>query len=123
PRGGFLFVGSGTGYSLAMYAASKIHEVLGLLAQYQHTEQLGHSQLFSIKEKSDNILFLSPSSDKKTSVVFRLFSKNGFHAYLLKVSTADHVLAALQVMFCMQHLTLYLGRRMRLQECVVVTIT
>jgi len=121
PRGGFLFVGSGTGYSLAMYAAFKIHEVLGLLAQYQHTEQLGHSQLFSLKEKSDNLLFLSPSSDKKTSEVFRLFSKNGFHAYLLKGSTADPVLAALQVMFCMQHLALYLGRKMGLQECEFVT--
>src|SRR6266699_2723610 len=50
PRGEFLFVGSGTGYSLAMYAAFKIHEVLGLSAQYQHSEQLGHSQLFSLKE-------------------------------------------------------------------------
>ena len=50
PRGGFLFVGSGTGYSLAMYAAFKIHEVLGLSAQYQNTEQLGHSQLFSLQE-------------------------------------------------------------------------
>jgi len=59
PRGGFLFVGAGTGYSLAMYAAFKIHEVLGLPAQYQHTEQLGHSQLFSIREKSDNILFFN----------------------------------------------------------------
>src|SRR5437667_12403651 len=36
PRGGFLFVGSGTGYALAMYAAFKIHEVLGLSALFQH---------------------------------------------------------------------------------------
>src|SRR5207302_7287336 len=70
PRRGFLFVGSGTGYALAMYAAFKIHEVLGLSAQYQHTEQLGHSQLFSLQEKSDNLLLLSTSSDKKTSEVF-----------------------------------------------------
>src|SRR5437016_10832727 len=49
PNGGFLVGGSGTGYALAMYAAFKIHEVLGLSAQYQHTEQLGHSQLFSLR--------------------------------------------------------------------------
>ena len=120
PRGGFLFVGSGTGYSLAMYAAFKIHEVLGLLAQYQHTEQLGHSQLFSLEEKSDNLLFLSPSSDNKTSQVFRVLSKSGFNAHLLKGSTADPVLAALQVMFCLQHLALYLGRKMGLEECEFV---
>jgi fructoselysine-6-P-deglycase FrlB-like protein len=121
PRGEFLFAGSGTGYALAMYAAFKIHEVLGLSAQYQHTEQLGHSQLFSLQEKSDNLLFLSPSSDKKTSEVFRVLSKNGFHAYLLKGSTADPILAALQVMFCLQHLALYLGRKTGLQECAFLT--
>jgi len=121
PRGEFLFVGSGTGYSLAMYAAFKIHEVPGLSAQYQHTEQLGHSQLFSLQEKSDNLLFLAPSSDKKTSEVFRVLSKNGFHAYLLKSGILDPVLAALQVMFCLQHLALYLGRKMGLHECAFVT--
>ncbi len=120
-RGEFLFVGSGTGYALAMYAAFKIHEVLGLPAQYQHTEQLGHSQLFSIREKSDNLLFLSPIPDGKTSEVFRVLSKNGFNASLLKSGTADPILATLQVMFRIQHLALNLGRKMGLQECAFVT--
>ncbi len=121
PNGAFLFVGSGTGYALATYAAFKIHEVLGLSAQYQHTEQLGHSQLFSLQNKTDNLLFLSPSSDKKTSEVFRVLSKSSFNAYLLKSGTADPILAILQVMFCIQHLALYLGRKMGLRECAFVT--
>jgi len=121
PRGEFLFAGSGTGYSLAMYAAFKIHEVLGLSAQYQHTEQLGHSQLFSLQEKSDNLLFLSPSSDKKTSEVYGAFSKSGFNAYLLKSDGRDPILGTLRVMFCLQYLALYLGRKMGLQECAFVT--
>ncbi len=121
PRGGFLSVGSGTSYALAMYAAFKIHEVLGVSAQYQHTEQLGHSQLFSLQRKTDNLLFLSPSSDKKASEVFRVLSKSGFNAYLLKSGTADPILAALQVMFSLQHLALYLGRKMGLRECAFVT--
>jgi len=120
PRGEFLFVGSGTGYALAMYAAFKIHEVLGLPAQYQHTEQLGHSQLFSIREKSDNLLFLSPSPDKKTNEVYRALSKSSFNAYLLKSDRRDPILGTLQVMFCLQHLALYLGRKMGLQECAFV---
>jgi len=120
PRGESLFVGSGTGYALAMYAAFKIQEVLGMSAQYQHTEQLGHSQLFSIREKSDNLLFLSPSSDKKPSEVYRALSKIGFNAYLLKSDRRDPILATLQVMFCLQHLALYLGRKMGLQECAFV---
>jgi len=121
PRGEFLFVGSGTGYSLSMYAAFKIHEVLGLPAQNQHAEQLGHSQLFSLQEKSDNLLFLSPTSDKKTSEVYRALSKNGFNAYLLKSDKHDPILATLQLMFCLQHLALYLGRKMELQECAFLT--
>lgn len=113
----FLFVGSGTGYSLAMYAAFKVHEVLGLPAQYQHTEQLGHSQLFSLHKRSDNLLFLLPSSDKKTSEVFQVLSKNGFHVHLLKSRRHDPILATLQVMFFIQHLVLNLGRKMGMQEC------
>jgi hypothetical protein len=104
-----------------MYTAFKIHEVLGITAQYQHSEQLGHSQLFSLHKESDNLLFLSPSSDKKTSEVFRVLSNNGFRAYLLTGSAADPVLAALQVMFCLQQQALYLGRKMGLQECAFVT--
>jgi fructoselysine-6-P-deglycase FrlB-like protein len=121
PRGGFLFVGSGVGYSLAMYAAFKIHEVLGLPAQYQHTEQLGHSQLFSLREKRDNLLFLIPSSDKKTSEVYGALSKSGFNAYLLKSDTRDPILGTLQVMFRVQHLALHLGRKLGFQECAFVT--
>jgi fructoselysine-6-P-deglycase FrlB-like protein len=121
PRGGFLFVGSGTGYSLAMYAAFKIHEVLGLPAQYQHTEQLGHSQLFSLKKNRDNLFFLAPSSDQKTTETSRVLSKSGFHGYLLKSGTRDPILATLQVTFCIQHLALNLGRKMGLQECAFLT--
>jgi len=121
PRAEFLFVGSGTGYALAMYAAFKIDEVLGITAQYQHTEQLGHSQLFSLQKESDNLLFLSPNSDKKTSELYGALSKSGFNAYLLKSDRRDPILATLQLMFCLQHLALSLGRRMGLQECAFVT--
>lgn len=121
PRGAFLLVGSGMGYSLAMYGAFKIHEVLGLPAQYQHTEQLGHSQLFSLQEKSDNLLFLAPRSDQKASEMFRALSKSGFQAYLVKGGTRDPILGTLQVMFCLQHLPLNLGRKMGLQECAFMT--
>jgi len=119
-NGEFLFVGSRTGYALAMYAAFKIHEVLGLPAQYQHAEQLGHSQLFSLQEKSANLLFLAPSSDQKTTEVFRVLSKSGFNVHLLKSDTRDPLLGTLQVMFCLQHLALHLGRKMGLQECAFV---
>jgi fructoselysine-6-P-deglycase FrlB-like protein len=121
PRGEFLFVGSGTGYALAMYAAFKIHEVLGLPAQYQHTEQLGHSQLFSLNEKRDNLFFLAASPNEKTSEVYRALSKSGFDAYLLKSDRRDPILRTLEDMFCLQHLALNLRRKMGLPECAFLT--
>jgi fructoselysine-6-P-deglycase FrlB-like protein len=121
PRGPFLFIGSGTGYALAMYAAFKIHEVLGLPAQYQHSEQLGHSQLFSLKENRDNLFFLAPTPEEKKSEVFGVLARNGFNAHLLKSDRRDPILAALEVMFSLQHLALNLGRKMRLQECAFLT--
>jgi fructoselysine-6-P-deglycase FrlB-like protein len=121
PHGGFLFVGSGIGYSLAMYGAFKVHEVLGLPAQYQHTEQLGHSQLFSLQKKSDTLVFVALDSDRRTGEVFRALSKNGFHAYLLKSLTGDPLLSSLQVVFCLQHLALNVGRKMGLRECAFLT--
>ena len=93
----------------------------GAIGQYQHTEQLGHSQLFSLQEKSDNLLFLAPSSDQKTTEVFRVLSKSGFNVHLLKSDTRYPLLGTLQVMFCLQHLALHLGRKLGLQECAFVT--
>jgi glucosamine--fructose-6-phosphate aminotransferase (isomerizing) len=119
--GGLLFVGSGIGYSLAMYGAFKMHEVLGRSAQFQHTEQLGHSQLFSLKKKSDNLVFIALGSDRKTNAVFQVLSKDGFHPYLLKSSTHDPFLSSLPVVFCLQYLALNEGRRIGLRECAFLT--
>ena len=121
PHGEFLFVGSGTGYSLGMYAAFKIHEVLGLQAHCQHTEQLGHSQIFSLQEKSANLFFPAPNSEQNTTELFRVLSKRGFHSYLLKSGAPDPILANLEVMLCIQHLALNLGRKKGLQECAFLT--
>jgi len=120
PHGGLLFVGSGIGYSLAMYGAFKMHEVLGRSAQFQHTEQLGHSQLFSLK-KSDNLVFIALGSDRKTNAMFQVLSKDGFHPYLLKSSTHDPFLSTLPVVFCLQYLALNEGRRIGLRECAFLT--
>ena len=41
------FLGSAHTYPLAMYAAAKMHEVLGAPARYERTEQFSHMGLFS----------------------------------------------------------------------------
>jgi len=115
PRGGFLFVGSGIGYALSAYGAFKIHEVLGLPADYVQTEQLGHSKLFSL-QTSDNIVCLASRQDGKTAHISRALSKNGFHSHLLDIRAGDPVVAGLEAAFSFQQLALELARARRLKE-------
>ena len=115
PRGGFLFVGSGIGYALSAYGAFKIHEVLGLPADYVHSEQLGHSKLFSL-QASDNIVCLASHQDRKTADLSRTLSKNGFHSHLLDIRARDPVVAGLEAAFSFQYLALELARARRLKE-------
>jgi len=115
PRGEFLFVGSGIGYALSAYGAFKIHEVLGLPADYVHSEQLGHSKLFSL-QTSDNIVCLASRQDRKTAYMSRALSKDGFHAHLLDIRARDPVVSGLESAFSFQHLALEQARARRLKE-------
>ncbi len=117
-RGGpYVFIGSGIGYALAAYGSFKIHEVLGLRAEYQYSEQFGHAQLFSIRKTSDNVICIALGSDGKTAEIFRALFRDGFRAHLIGSENSDPVSAGLEVAFHMQHLALGLARKMRLREC------
>ncbi len=117
-RGGaYAFIGSGIGYALAAYGSFKIHEVLGLMAEYQYPEQFGHAQLFSIRKTSDNVVCIALGPDRKTAELFRALSRNGLRAHLIGSENSDPVSAGLEVAFHLQHLALGLARKMRLREC------
>ncbi len=113
----FLFIGSGIGYAIAAYGAFKIHEVLGFKAEYQYPEQVGHSQLFSIRKKRDNIICIGLGQDTNTKKAFRALSRNGFRAYLVRGVSSSPVLAALDAAVHVQLLALGLARRLGLREC------
>ncbi len=112
-----MFIGSGIGYALAAYCSFKIHEVLGLKAEYQYPEQFGHAQLFSIRKTNDNVICIALGPDRKTAEMFRALFRNGFRAHLIENENSDPVSAGLEVAFHMQHLALGLARKMRLREC------
>ena len=115
PRGGLLLVASGIGYALSAYGTFKIHEVLGLPADYVQPEQLGHSKLFSLRA-SDNIVCLASRQDRKTAYMSRALSKNGFHSHLLDIQARDPVAAGLEAAFSFQYLALGLARARGLKE-------
>ena len=117
----FLFVGSNVGFAIAVYGAFKIHEVLGFKAGYQYSEQFAHSQLFSIKKRSDTIVCIGLGPDKITGKVFHILSENGFQARWVQSISKDSVISALDASFQVQHLALGLARRKRYQECAFLS--
>lgn len=120
PSSGFIFVGAGVGFALSMYGAFKIHEVLGLPADYEHAEELGHSKLFSIRP-TDSIICIALGSEGKTVRLSRTLSDKGFNSYLLDCNDPNPILAALQAALSLQHLALRLARRRRLAECAFLS--
>ncbi len=111
----FLFIGSGIGYALAAYGAFKIQEVLGLRAEYEHAEQLGHSKLFSMR-KTDNIVCVEAGGDMKSVEVSRILAKNDFNSYLLTDHAREPVIAGLEAAFSLQQLAQCLAKVRGLRE-------
>lgn len=116
----FLFIGAGVGYAVAAYGAFKIHEILGAQAEYEHTEQVGHSKLFSLK-KTDTIVCFATPHDQETFDLSRELTKSGFHSHLISSKDDDPVLAGLEGAFALQHLALNLARRKGLKEVAFLT--
>lgn len=108
--GRFIFVGSGIGYALCAYGAFKIHEILGKPADYDHTEQLGHSKIFSLK-KDDNIVCFATKGDEPTAQLSKTLAKSGFASHFLTSRSSDPVVAGLEGAFSFQLLALTLARR------------
>jgi fructoselysine-6-P-deglycase FrlB-like protein len=115
PSSSFLFLGSGIGYALAAYGAFKIQELIGLPADYDHAEQVGHSKLFSLR-KTDNILCFALGPDEKTIEVSRTLAKNDFNTHLFASDAEDPVVAGLEAAFSIQQLALRLAKRKGLRD-------
>ena len=113
---GFLFVGSGIGYALAAYGANKFHEILGQSADFEHTEQFGHSKLFGV-EKATNIICLSSPRDLKTTYLSRALSRNGFHCQVMKGNSTDGVIWGLEAAFAIQNLVVSEAKKRGLTDC------
>lgn len=113
----FFFIGSGIGYGLAAYGAFKMHEVLGMKAEYQYPEQFGHAELFSVRRSVDRVFCISSGSDSKIIGLFRRLSKESFRVYLLEGKAEHPVSACLEIALHLQHLALRLAKRMRVREC------
>jgi DNA-binding MurR/RpiR family transcriptional regulator len=115
PSEELLFIGSGMSFALSAYGAFKIHEVLGQPAEFDHTEQVGHSKLFTLRT-IDKMICLALREEDKTAQLSRTLAKNGLRSQLLTIHEHNPVLAGLEAAFHFQHLALSLAKRRGLRQ-------
>lgn len=117
PKGTVFIVGTGLSYSMSIYGAAKIYEVLGWKSQYQTIEQFSHTELFSLSE-GDFVLLVPDSRKKeKTIQLKRLLVDGGWNVAEIDLSPGDAVGYSLQIAMYLQVLAWRTALRLGLEEC------
>lgn len=118
PRDGTTFmVGTGLGYSMAIYGVAKIYEVLGWKSQYQTTEQFSHMELFSLSE--DDLVLLIPDSknDKKSAQLENLLVSNECNVAKIDLDEMNDVIRSILIALHLQVLPWRTAIGEGLKEC------
>jgi glutamine---fructose-6-phosphate transaminase (isomerizing) len=116
-----LFIGTGTDYPLAYYAALKFNEVLGLKAFPSYPEPIGHSLLFSLNPEKDRIVILDPSSNRRLREVNKILSGIGFSIYEIPVPPQNPLSRTMELAFEIQMLAHNLARGEGMKECAFLS--
>lgn len=112
------FLGNQHTYPIAMYAAAKLGEVLGMNSHYERIEQFSHMGLFSAKKGDTVIIFAKPNSYTKRLVSH--LTKLGLHVYNPSVSS-NKIGLVLFCMFVSQFIPLNVASKKRIKDCYFVT--
>ena len=119
-RGGVVFIGSGVNYSIGLYGAAKLNEVIGMRAEADYPEQFGHAHLFSVDKEHDTILCINSARDK-TWELEKTLRRRGFQAKHLEVRGSDEVVNCVKIALHLQLLALTEAQRKRMKECAFKT--
>ena len=111
------FVGNQHTYPICMYAAAKLHEVLGMDAHYERMEQFSHMGLFSAKP-GDTVVLFEEKSEHGKHLASEL-KKVGLSVYHPSIKS-DKISQAIFYTFVSQFLALNLAKRKRLSECYFI---
>lgn len=112
------FLGNQHTYPIAMYAAAKLGEVIGMDSRYERIEQFSHMGLFSAKKGDSVIIFEKPNPHTKRLVSH--LTKLGLHVYNPSIS-ANKISLVLFYTFVSQFIPLNLSRKKRMIDCYFVT--
>jgi len=113
------FLGSQHTYPIAMYAAAKLHEVLGLDAHYERIEQFSHAGLFSAK-RGDTIIIFDGKNKHGKRLASRL-KKLGLSTHNPAIRSNDKVSQVIFYTFVSQFLALNAAKRKHLSDCYFIT--
>jgi len=112
-------IGNQYTYPLAMYAAAKLYEVLGLDAHYERIEQFSHTGLFSAK-KGDTVIIFEKANQHNKQLGAQLKKLNLF-VYSPSIESADKISQILFYTFVAQFLALYDAKRKHIEDCHFIT--
>lgn len=113
------FLGNQYTYPIAMYAAAKLGEILGLDAHYERIEQFLHMGLFSAKP-GDTIIIFEQRNPHLAKMISHL-SKLGLHVYNPGVDSKNKISQILFYTFASQMIPLNVARKKRMRDCHFIT--
>jgi fructoselysine-6-P-deglycase FrlB-like protein len=113
------YIGNQYTHPLCMYAAAKLHEVLGLDARYERIEQFSHMGLFSAK-RGDTVIIFEGKNQHNKKLVTNL-KKLGLSVYNPSIKSNDMVSQVIFYTFVSQLVALNFAKRKRLVDCHFIT--
>ena len=106
-------------YPIAMYAAAKLYEILGVSAQYEKIEQFSHMGLFSVKE-NDTVIILEQTNSYNLQLSKNL-KKLGLNVIQADPQTTNKISQVLFYIFLSQLIPLNIAKEKKQKECYFVT--
>ncbi|MGQ0376603.1 MAG: sugar isomerase [Nitrososphaerota archaeon] len=105
-------------FPVAMYAAAKLYEVLGIDAHYERIEQFSHMGLFCAK-KGDTVIIFEQKNKHNLQLVKNL-KRIGLNTILVEPKTEDKVSAVVFFIFVSQLVPLYHAKAKQQKDCYFI---
>lgn len=113
------FLGNQHTFPVAMYAAAKLSEVLGIDANYERIEQFSHMELFCAKQGDTVIIF--EEKNRYNSQLAKNLKKIGLNVFLVEPKTRNKENAIVFFIFVSQLISLYHAKAKNQKECYFVS--
>ena len=113
------FLGNQHTYPIAMYAAAKLGEVLGLDSHYERIEQFLHMGLFSAK-RGDTVIIFEQKNPHLAKMISHL-SKLGLRVYNPNINSKNKISQVLFYTFVSQLIALNMAYKKRIKNCYFIT--